>query len=88
MPSDNLIDPEPRQRTGLLSTEDWIAWRCATLGQKCLEMLHRLIPERACAPLVALAMQMDLGRRLELEMLDTKIGNFLHPGARVVQEEQ
>src|SRR5215470_11240493 len=86
--SNNLIDPEPRQRTGLRSAEDWVAWRCTTLGQEPLEVLHRLIPERACAPLVTLAVQMDFGRRLELQMLDTKIGNFLRPSARVVQEKQ
>jgi hypothetical protein len=49
-------------------------------------MLHPLIPERACGPLVALAAQMDFRRPLELEILDTKIGNFLHPTARVVQK--
>src|SRR5262252_4241234 len=88
VPSDNLIDPEPRQRTGLRSAEDRVAWRCATLGQERLEMLHRLIPKRASAPLVALAVQVDFGRRLEVEMFDTKIGNLLHPSARVVQKEQ
>ncbi len=50
-------------------------------------MLHCLIPKRARAPLVTLAVQVDFGRQLEFEVLDTKIGNFLHPSP-VVQEEQ
>lgn len=47
-------------------------------------MLHCLLPKRARAPLVTLAVQVDFGPRLEFEVLDTKIGNFLHPSARVV----
>src|SRR5437764_13138372 len=85
---DDLIDPEPGQRTGPRSAEDWVAWRCASLGQKLSEMLHRLIPEWTHTPLVALAVQMDFRWRLEVEMLDAKIGDFLDPSAGVVQEEQ
>jgi hypothetical protein len=33
-------------------------------------------------------MKADLRRRLELEMLDAKISDFLDPGAGVVQVEQ
>src|SRR5690606_35587811 len=76
VPPDDLVDPEARQRLVPSRTEHRPLRRCAALGEEPLKVPRRLIPERTETPLVTLAVQPGLGRRLELEMLDAKIGDF------------
>ena len=54
------------------------------VGQK----LAGLLPERAGSPFVALAVQPDQAEAAtELEVPDPQVGDFLDPGAGVVEEQ-
>ncbi len=84
----DFVDSETREGEAAPRAKDWLVRCRALLGKEPLEMSYRLIPQRTDAPLISLAMKADLRRRLELEMLDAKISDFLDPGAGVVQKEQ
>lgn len=84
MSSNNLVDAEARQGTVLYRAENIAVWQCVLLRKQLLKLLHCLFPEWADAPLIAFAVQVDLGWRDEIEMFHPKIGDLLHPGTGVV----
>ena len=88
MSSNDLVDTEARQGSVSYCTEDIAVRQCMLLREQLLKTLNRLLPEWADTPLIAFAVQMNLGWRGEIEMFHAKIGNLLYAGSRVVQKEQ
>jgi len=86
----DLVDPEAGESLATVRGE--YRALCLTchrlLLQQSLQKAGGLPPERADAPLVALAMEPDEGVGAEFEVLDPKVGDFLDACPCIVQEEQ
>ena len=58
------------------------------LSQQPRDRVDGLRPERADPPFVALAVQAHPRLRPQVEMLDAQVGDLLHAGAGVVEQEE
>jgi len=89
MAADEFVDAEARQRAMVVGAEDRRVGRGGALGgEEELKLAGRFRPERAGAPLVALAMEADARRGAEVEVSRAQITDLLDACARIVEEEQ
>src|SRR5260370_37871218 len=84
----DLVDAETREWLAVCRKDRrprrwWWMYRLEQRRQK----RRRLMPERACAPLVALAVQAHKWVLTEIEVFNTQIGGLLSARSGVVEEE-
>jgi hypothetical protein len=86
----NLVEAEPGQRARAIGGEErtrgW--WRDGCLLQHLRDRLDGLRPQRTGAPFISFAVQPHARLWSQIKMLDTKLGDLLHAGTRVVQHQK
>ena len=86
----DLVDAEACEGTLAAGHEDGhrSRWRGPSGLEQVLQQLSRLRPEWTGPPLVTLAVQTDTGLALQVEVRDAQVGDLLHAGAGVVEQQQ
>jgi hypothetical protein len=85
--ANDLIDPEPRQRSAMPGAKYRISGCELTFGEQLHEMLDSLVPEWTEAPLISLTVQTNFAGCFETQVFDAKIHDFLRASTSIVEKQ-